>query len=87
MLEIKKNKIIQTIGDKKKEWTIQELLDNPDPLSGEPLELRNAAMFKVVEMAEVLYNELSKTALLRYDFWKQLKPDRIVEQNFQYNSK
>jgi len=87
MLEIKKNKIIQTIGDQKKEWTIQELLEIPDPLSGEPLELRNAAMFKVVEMAEVLYSELSKTALLRYDFWKQLKPDRIVEQKFQYTTK
>lgn len=62
MLEIKENKIIQTIGDQKKEWSIQELLEIPDPLSGEPLELRNAAMFKVVEMAEVLYNELSKTS-------------------------
>ena len=56
MLEIKENKIIQTIGDQKKEWSIQELLEIPDPLSGEPLELRNAAMFKLVEIAEVLYN-------------------------------
>jgi len=87
MLEIKENKIIQTIGDQKKEWSIQELLEIPDPLSGEPLELRNAAMFKLVEMAEVLYSELSKTALLRYDFWKQFKPDRIVEQKFQYTTK
>ncbi|MBL0235521.1 MAG: hypothetical protein IPQ02_02590 [Saprospiraceae bacterium] len=87
MLEIKENRIIQTIGDQKKEWSIQELLEIPDPLSGEPLEPRNAAMFKVVEMAEVLYNELSKTALLRYDFWKQFKPDRIVEQKFQYTTK
>ncbi len=87
MLELTENTIIQTPGGQAKIWTIPELLETPDPLPGEALAERNKAMQQAVVMAAEVYSELSETALLRYDFWKQLQPQRISEQRFEYTTK
>ncbi|MDX2249841.1 MAG: hypothetical protein SF052_23860 [Bacteroidia bacterium] len=34
-----------------------------------------------------MYTDLSETARLNYDFWKQLQPNRISEQRFEYTTK
>lgn len=70
-----------------KNWTLPELLESPNPFSGEPLPARNAAMQKAVEMATEHFAELSETARLRYDFWKQFLPQRIEAETFAYTVK
>lgn len=87
MLDLVESTIVQTSGGQVKKWTIHELLETPDPLPNEPLAERNAAMRQVVEMAMEQYEYLSETALLRYDFWKQILPQRISEQRFEYTTK
>ncbi len=87
MLEFKDNTLHQTTGSSHKIWTIPELLETHDPLPGEPLAERNAAMQQAIWMAEEMFDELSEAARLRYDFWKLLMPRRIAEQRFEYTTK
>ncbi len=86
MIQFTENGIRQELGTTKK-WSVAELLEAYEPLSGEPLAVRNEAMKALIPLAEELYGELSETALLRYDFWKQLLPRRIAEQKFMYTTK
>ncbi len=87
MFQFTETTITQTQGTQVQLWTIPELLETHNPLPGEPLAERNAAMRKVVEMVAEVYSELSETARLRYDFWKLLLPRRISEQRFEYTTK
>lgn len=86
MLQFTANTIIQQTDGREKIWTIPELLEQPEPLDGEPLTVRNEAMRQVVDMAMEMYSDLSVAALLRYDFWKQFKPQRIENQVFKYET-
>jgi hypothetical protein len=84
MFYFTENAIIQSRDGQTKTWSLAALLETHDPLPDEPLALRNAAMQQVVEMVTESYADLSETARLRYDFWKQLLPQRISEQRFEY---
>lgn len=86
MLTFQSDCIFQKTGNLEKIWTIAQLLESPNPLDGEPLAERNAAMKQVVDMAMEQYSDLSEAALLRYDFWKQLIPGRVAEQHFEYET-
>jgi hypothetical protein len=87
MIHFTEETIRQSENGVEKIWHLSELLEHPDPLAGEPLAGRNAAMRKVVEMAASSYADLSEVARLRYDFWYQLLPHRIPEQHFAYTTK
>lgn len=87
MIQFTENGIYQELGIHKKNWTIAELLETYEPLSGEPLAVRIEAMKNIIPMAEELYSELSEAAQLRYDFWKLFSPRRIEEQKFSYTTK
>ena len=87
MLTFLENCILQKSAGAKKNWSVQELLEIYEPLSGEPLAIRNGAMKRLLPMAEDVYSELSETAILRYHFWKQLQPQRINVQQFEYSIK
>ncbi len=87
MLQFNENTLHQTTGSFHKIWTIPELLETHNPLPGEPLAERNAAMQQAIWMAEEMFSELSEAARLRYDFWKLLLPRRIAEQRFEYTTK
>ena len=87
MLELKERSVVQTKDNQVKIWDILVLLETYNPLPEEALADRNAAMIHVVEMATEMYGSLSNIARLRYDFWKQLLPQRIAEQQFEYTTK
>lgn len=87
MLRFTENAVVQKLDGREKTWPIPELLENPEPLAGAPLAERNAAMQQVVDMAAEIFGDLSETARLRYDFWKQLKPQRVGTQQFKYTTK
>ncbi len=87
MLQFNDNSILQTGEGFEKNWSIPELLESYDPLPGEPLADRNNAMVQMRYAAEDMYSELSAAARLRYDFWKNLLPQRIPEERFKYTTK
>lgn len=87
MLQFNGNNILQKTEGFEKNWRIPVLFETYDPLPGEALSTRNDAMFHSLEVATELYNELSETARLRYDFWKQLRPERIEQEEFKYSIK
>ena len=87
MLTFKSGSILQQIASTEKNWTVQELLESPDPLAGEPLADRNEAMRQVIDMAMNDFADLSESARLRFDFWQQLLPGRIENQTFEYTTK
>lgn len=87
MIQFTENGILQKLGSIEKNWTIPQLLETYEPLAGEPLSVRNKAMKQLLPIAEEHYSELSEAAQLRYDFWKQLLPERIAEQKFNYTTK
>lgn len=84
MLQFNGNNIQQSTEGFEKNWSIPALFETYEPLPGEALSTRNDAMRHSVEMATELYDELSETARLRYDFWKQLRPERIEPEEFKY---
>ena len=86
MLTFKSGSILQQIASTEKNWTVQELLESPDPLAGEPLADRNEAMRQVIDMAMNDFADLSESARLRCDFWQQLLPGRIENQIFEYTT-
>ncbi|WP_373551479.1 hypothetical protein [Haliscomenobacter sp.] len=87
MLQFTGNTIQQSTPGFEKDWSIPELFETYDPFPGEALSARNDAMRRSVEMASELYGELSETARLRYDFWKQIRPERIEAEEFVYSVK
>ncbi|MEZ4934453.1 MAG: hypothetical protein R2788_20290 [Saprospiraceae bacterium] len=87
MLTFLENTILQQIDGFERNWTVPELLETYNPLAGEPLAVRNEAMKRLLPMAEMVYDELSEAAILRYEFWKQLQPRRIEEHQYKYSVK
>lgn len=87
MFKFSDNAFHQTYQGVKKTWSIPELLEAYNPLPGEPIKERNEAIRQIIPLAEELYSELSEAARLRYDFWKNLQPQRIQEQHFKYTTK
>jgi hypothetical protein len=87
MLGFTENQVIQRLDNFEKTWTIPDLLESYAPLAGEPLAERNAAIRQLLPLAKELYSELSDAARLRYDFWKQLKPERIPVEHWKYTTK
>ena len=87
MLIYQENSILQQIEGFEKEWTVPDLLQTYNPLPGEPLPHRNEAMKHILPMAEMIYENLSKQALLTYQFWKQIQPQRIEEHTCTYSLK
>ncbi len=85
MLNFKENYIEQLLNGNEKNWSVSELLTCYEPMSGEPLAVRMLAMQQVMNLAKAMYNELSEDALLRYHFWKQLRPIRIEERKYEYS--
>ncbi len=69
-----------------KTWSIQELLETPNLLSGLPLADRNAALRKAAELVDKNVAALSETAQLQVDFWKNFQPEKISECTFIYPS-
>lgn len=87
MIKIAEKSIIQQTGQLEKNWSVEALLEACDPLSGEPLEERNAAMQYVATIADDSYDSLSETARAHCDFWKNLRPELISEKSFKYSTK
>lgn len=87
MLQFNGNNIQQNIDGFEKNWSIPTLFETYNPLPGEALSTRNDAMLRSLDVATDLYSELSETARLRYDFWKQLRPNRIEQEEFKYSIK
>ncbi len=87
MLHFKTNTIHQQLDHFEKEWTPAELLTCYEPLMGEPLAVRVAAMQQAIFMVEESFSELSEAAQLRYHFWKQLRTSRIEERKYTYSVK
>lgn len=86
MLTFQDDIIHQQLEGFEKSWTIFELLETYNPLPGEPLSDRNDAMRQILNAAEERFRELSPTALLRYDFWKNLQPQRITKHCYEYTT-
>ncbi len=87
MLEISTDKIIQNKGRFEQIWTIPEVLEAHDPFPGAPFAERKAALSHAVEMATKMPDELSEAVLLRLDFWKNFRPEKISERRFEYTTK
>ncbi len=87
MLQFNSNNIQQNTDGFEKNWHIPALFETYDPLPGEPLSVRNDALRRSVEMVIEIYDDLSDTARLRYDFWKHLRSERIESEEFVYSIK
>lgn len=84
MVQFNGNIIQQNSSGFEREWTIPELFETYDPLSGEALTARNEAMRNAIDVAMDMYSDLSEKARLRYAFWKQLRSERIEREEFKY---
>jgi len=78
MLNFQSDSILQTTENQEKIWTIPELLETCNPLPGEPLAERTAALQKAAEMASKTSDELSENVRLRLDFWKNFQPQKLA---------
>ncbi|MCB0631018.1 MAG: hypothetical protein R2824_15000 [Saprospiraceae bacterium] len=87
MITFSGHSIVQQRDGWEKTWTPAELLESPEPLKGEPLVLRTTSMQRALPLAEEVFDQLSERALLCYHFWKQLVPNRIEEQVYEYTVK
>lgn len=85
MLHFEGHTILQTIAQTERVWTIEELLTCYEPLAGESLSDRTAAVEQVLYLAEEVYQDLSPAAISRYQFWKLLVPRRIEERTYHYS--
>ncbi len=86
MLYFTENGVILETDSGSTNWSLPELLETPDPLSDLPLAERNAVLRKAAEMLGEPSNELSETARLQVDFWKNLQPAAISERTYLYSS-
>ncbi len=84
MFHFTENGIVQETVIGPKTWPIPELLETPNPLAGEPLAERNAALQKAAEMVSENLAELSETARLHLYFWKNFRPGKISERTYIY---
>ena len=66
---------------------IPELLETYNPLGDEPLAEQLEIFRQMIPVAGKMFGELSETARLRYDFWKNLLPHRIESRTFAYTTK
>lgn len=87
MLQFNGNNIQQNTEGFEKNWSIPALFETYDPLPGEALATRNDVMLRCLEIASELYSDLSEAARFRYDFWKQIRPERIEKEEFVYSIK
>ena len=87
MLQFTGNSIQQTINGAEKNWSIVDLLETYNPMPDEPLSERNNAFQQTLPLAADMYNSLSETARLRYDFWKNLMPHTLSEQCYTYTTR
>ncbi|MBN8676626.1 MAG: hypothetical protein J0M29_00285 [Chitinophagales bacterium] len=69
-----------------KSWTVQELLEMPDPLSELALAARNAALRKAAELVNKSAGEITEIVRLKADFWLQFSPGNISECTYLYTS-
>jgi hypothetical protein len=83
---IKENSIVQNRYVVEREWSIPELLESFDPLYGEPLAERNAAIRQLLPKAMESYDDLSDLARLRLDFWRHFAPQQVDEQWVKYTT-
>ncbi len=86
MLYFTQFSLTQETPNGSKTWPLQELLETPDPLSGLPLVERNASLRKAAEILGEQSNDLSETARLQVDFWKNFQPENISERTYLYPS-
>lgn len=86
MLQLKDKVVIQLQNSNERTWTVTDLLGHYDPLPHEPLAIRNEAIRHLLPTALECYDELSEAALLHYDFWKNLLPQRIEACQFNYQT-
>ena len=77
----------QLIHCNEKTLTIPALFDTYNPLGDEPLAQQNELFRQVLDAALDRYDELSETARLRYDFWRNLIPQHIEARTFSYTTK
>lgn len=70
--------------NKDRTWEIPELLGAYNPFGEEDLYTQNKIFADILLYAAELYDRLSETARLHYDFWKNFQPDRVKKQNFKY---
>lgn len=70
--------------NKDRVWEIPELLEAYNPFGEEDLYAQNKIFVEILPHAAELYDELSETARLHYDFWKNFQPGRIKKQLFKY---
>jgi hypothetical protein len=84
MLQFQGNTIVQNLHDTERIWTVEEVFNSFEPLSGESLAVRTQAIGQAIYLAEEVYQDLSPTAILHYQFWKLLQPRRIEERKFHY---
>jgi hypothetical protein len=87
MFHFTENQVVQHPGSSiEQRWSFAELLGAFDPLSGEPIAERNAAMLRAVEQISREPVELSEAARLHLDFWKNFRPGKISEHTFIYEA-
>jgi len=86
MFHFAKNQVVQKRGSIEQIWTISELLETCNPLPGEPLAERNAALQKACELAAQMPDKLSGTARLHLDFLKNFRPEKIDERTYVYKT-
>ena len=84
MITFSGHSILQRGEGLDKIWTPAELLETNEPLPGEPLAVRTASLRRALAMAEAGYDRLSERAVLGYQFWKQLVPQRVEERTYEY---
>jgi len=87
VIHLEGNTVRQTGAEVEKIWSIPELLETFDALSEEPLDERIALFRQIVPLAQKMYGDLSETARLRCDFWKNLQPWLIESRKFEYTVK
>jgi hypothetical protein len=78
---------IKQTGTTEKTWTIPELFEAVDPFADEAPGAQNALFAEVIPYAEEHYGDLSAAARLRYDFWKNFRPNRVEAKRFEYTTK
>ncbi|MCC6460322.1 MAG: hypothetical protein IT260_07610 [Saprospiraceae bacterium] len=77
----------QLVHCNEKTLTISELFETYNALGDEPLAQQNDLFRQVLDAALDQYRELSETARLHYDFWRNLMPQHIETRTFSYTTK
>jgi hypothetical protein len=81
MLTFQSDSILQKTGDQEKIWTFPEILESYDPLYGEPLAERTAALQKAAQLLLKTPVDLSENARLHLDFWENFQPRKFAWQS------